>query len=113
MPSQPPSQPAATPRRSSHITAAIRAIEDLHRAHNDPVPRDAMRRAMAGGAPRDAALTRAAVVTAHARLAAEARLGAARRRAALAAALAFGDPWLSRLSATLAHHRHAACRPEL
>jgi len=51
---------------------------------------------------------RAAARALHTRLIAEARLGAVRRRAALPASVAPGDAWLARLTATLAHHRHAA-----
>ena len=85
--------------------APLDAVE--HRYDRTP-PRDVLQTALLGGVERHAALTRAAARALHTRLIAEARLGAVRRRAALPASAARGDAWLTRLTATLAHHRHAA-----
>ena len=84
-------------------------LDALERSHDGPPPRHSLKAALLGGGERHAALARSAARSLHDRLAAEARQGAARRRAALPAAGAAADAWLSRLSRSLAHHRHAAC----
>ncbi|MCW2237909.1 hypothetical protein [Azospirillum canadense] len=84
-------------------------LDELERGHDGPPPRRSLKTALLGGGERHAALVRSATRSLHDRLAAEARQGAARRRAALPADGAAADAWLSRLSRTLAHHRHAAC----
>lgn len=89
--------------------AAHIPLDDLHCFHDGPPPRECLQTVLLGGSKRRAALAQAAASALHSRLAAEARLGTARRRAALPASSAPADPWLTRLSATLAHHRHAAC----
>jgi len=93
--------------------AAQTLLDDLHRSHDGPPPRDALQTTILGGSTRRTALAHAAALALHSRLASEARLGAARRRATLPASSAPADPWLTRLSATLAHHRHTACGAQL
>ena len=83
-------------------------LDTLERRYDGTPPRDVLRTARLGGVERHAALAHAAARALHARLIAEARLGAVRRRASLPASAARGDAWLTRLTATLAHHRHAA-----
>ncbi|WP_448204512.1 hypothetical protein [Azospirillum sp. sgz302134] len=88
--------------------AAHPSTDSLDRSYDGAPPREILRLAMLGGRERHDTRARAAVQRLHGQLAAEARLGAARRRAALPASGAPTDSWLTRLSATLAHHRHAA-----
>jgi hypothetical protein len=85
-------------------------LDDLHRRHDGPPPAHAVRVAALGGRIRADAGMRDAARHHHQRLAADARQGAARRRAALSGIAATDDAWLTRLAATLAHHRHAAER---
>ncbi|AWK87588.1 hypothetical protein DEW08_16395 [Azospirillum thermophilum] len=85
-------------------------LDDLHRRHDGPPPRHAVRAALFGGGAAWRVLRNRAALAEQARLAAEARTGAARRRAMLPAADCLRDRWLSRLAATLAHHRAAAVR---
>ncbi|PWC56027.1 hypothetical protein TSO221_02965 [Azospirillum sp. TSO22-1] len=83
-------------------------IDDLHRRYDGPLPDTVARVAMLGGRGRAEVLSREAARRVHQRLAADARLGAVRRRAGLKADEVAGDGWLTRLCATLAHHRNAA-----
>lgn len=89
--------------------SALTQLDDLHRSHDGPPPPEVLQTVLLGGSSRRMPLAHAARLALHSRLAAEARLGTARRRATLPASGASTDPWLSRLSATLAHHRNAAC----
>ncbi|MBP2293101.1 hypothetical protein [Azospirillum rugosum] len=98
--------PSASAHSDSPDGPGLAALE---RSHDGPPPRHALKIALLGGGERHTALALSAARSLHDRLAAEARQGAARRRAALPAAGAAADAWLSRLSRTLAHHRHAAC----
>ncbi|PWC82306.1 hypothetical protein TSH100_24135 [Azospirillum sp. TSH100] len=83
-------------------------LDSLHRTHDTRPPSPELRVALLGGVDRANAMKRAATLRLHSTLAAEARLSTARRRSALTAATCRRDAWLSRLTATLAHHRRAA-----
>jgi len=96
-------------RTSSHPAT----LDDLECRHDGPPPAGALRVTVLGGRLRAEAHARVAGTLHHQRLAAEARLGTARRRIALSGAAAVEDAWLARLTATLAHHRHAATREYL
>ncbi len=85
-------------------------IDDLDRRHDGPHPAHAARVALLGGRANADAMAHDAMLRHHQRLAADARLGAARRRSALPGDAAAGDAWLARLTAAIAHHRHAAER---
>lgn len=88
----------------------LASLDDLHRRHDGRPPEQVLRVAGLGGPARTDRLVRDAARNAHQRLAADAQQGAVRRRAALAGDAVGGDAWLARLTATLAHHRHAASR---
>lgn len=83
-------------------------LDSLHRSHDARPPTPELRTALLGGTARANAVKRAAMLRLHTDLAAEARLAASRRRGALTAAACRTDAWLTRLAATLAHHRRAA-----
>ncbi|HYD30086.1 MAG TPA: hypothetical protein VEB64_04420 [Azospirillaceae bacterium] len=84
------------------------AFDQLHAAYDGPLPLGVERVARLGGRARCRQLAVQAAERLHERLAADTRLGLARRRRHLAADLAPADPWLARLSATLAFHRRGA-----
>lgn len=84
------------------------SMDSLHRSHDAKPPKQELRSALLGGAARANAIKRAATLRLHTNLAAEAQLAAARRRRSLNAAACRTDAWLTRLAATLAHHRQAA-----
>ena len=86
----------------------VARLDSLHRSHDARLPTPELRTALLGGAARANAVKRAAMLRLHTDLAAEARLAASRRRGALTAAACRTDAWLTRLAATLAHHRRAA-----
>ncbi|MFP5516858.1 MAG: hypothetical protein ACLGJC_27725 [Alphaproteobacteria bacterium] len=83
-------------------------LDSLHRSHDARPPKPELRTALLGGPGRANAIKRAAVHRLHTDLAAEARLATARRRGSLTASTCRTDAWLTRLAATLAHHRRAA-----
>lgn len=83
-------------------------LDSLHSTHDGPPPKPELRAALLGGPGRANAVKRVATLRLHTELAAEARLATARRRGALTATTCRADAWLSRLTATLAHHRRAA-----
>ncbi|WP_207460174.1 hypothetical protein [Azospirillum sp. SYSU D00513] len=83
---------------------------DIDLRYDGPAPAGARRCGRLGGRKVADALARTAARDLHGRLAAEARLGAARRRRILSPLAAAQDPWLLRLTATLAHHRSMAVR---
>ncbi|MBK1836965.1 hypothetical protein JHL17_06025 [Azospirillum sp. YIM B02556] len=86
----------------------IARLDSLYRTHDGPAPKPELRVTLLGGPGRAIALKRAATLHLHTSLAAEARLAASRRRDGLTAATCRADAWLTRLAATLAHHRRAA-----
>ncbi|CAO3417640.1 hypothetical protein [Azospirillum endophyticum] len=83
-------------------------LDRLYHTHDGPPPKPELRVALLGGPGRADALRHAATLHLHTSLAAEARLATSRRRGGLTAATCRTDAWLSRLTATLAHHRRAA-----
>ncbi len=86
----------------------LSALDTLHRRCEGRPPSDELRVARLDGMPRANALRRTAALTLNERLAADARSALAKRRRALPAHACGDDAWLTRLAATLAHHRHAA-----
>jgi hypothetical protein len=84
------------------------SLDSLHRTHDARPPTPELRTVLLGGAARASTVKRAATLRLHTDLAAEARLASARRRGALTATACRTDAWLTRLAATLAHHRRAA-----
>ncbi|KAA0597734.1 hypothetical protein J2848_001792 [Azospirillum lipoferum] len=83
-------------------------LDSLHRTHDAKPPKQELRVTLLGGPGRANAIKHAATLRQHSTLAAEARFAAARRRGVLTAAACRSDAWLTRLAATLAHHRRAA-----
>src|SRR5689334_21701210 len=92
------------------MTGMTRALDDLHRMHERPVPAAELRAALSGGPGAAARLGAESAAAFHARLAAQARIAIARRRlqVPLLQVRTGADPWLDRLVADLARHRSAA-----